>query len=147
MPTYTVLYWKYVAEEWDCRFFELDINNSRQLQMYMQSVEVSLLNGAQVHKPVNKIEVVSAFFYLPFNFFLIFCMFIKLDIMDAELLHNFGVKFQRLFIISHVKVQNCSGIVTYVSVPRWSCQGIKKRFRKPKNKRKSRYFVEKLRKL
>ena len=27
MPSYTVLYWKYVAEEWDCRFFELDINN------------------------------------------------------------------------------------------------------------------------
>ena len=27
MLSYTVLYWKYVAEEWDCRFFELDINN------------------------------------------------------------------------------------------------------------------------
>ena len=27
MPSYTVLYWKYIAEEWDCRFFELDINN------------------------------------------------------------------------------------------------------------------------
>ena len=27
MLSYTVLYWKYVAEERDCRFFELDINN------------------------------------------------------------------------------------------------------------------------
>ena len=35
MPAYTVLYRQYVAEEWDCRFFDLDINNGRQLQMYM----------------------------------------------------------------------------------------------------------------
>ena len=46
MPAYTVLYWQYVAEKWDCRFLELDINNSLQLQMYIKSVEVSLLNGA-----------------------------------------------------------------------------------------------------
>ena len=46
MPTYTVLYWQYVAEEWDCRFFDLDIKNGLQLQMYTKSVEVSLLNGA-----------------------------------------------------------------------------------------------------
>ena len=35
------------------------------------------------------------------------------------LLLNFGAKFQQLFIISHVKLQNCHDNLPYVSVPRW----------------------------
>ena len=39
--------------------------------------------------------------------------------MGDNLLLNFGAKFQRLFIISNVKLQNCYGNVFYISVPRW----------------------------
>ena len=31
------------------------------------------------------------------------------NIIGEELLLNFGVKFQNLFVISHVKLQNCHG--------------------------------------
>ena len=31
------------------------------------------------------------------------------NIIGDELLLNFGAKFQRLFVISHVKLQNCHG--------------------------------------
>ena len=35
------------------------------------------------------------------------------------LLLDFGAKFLQLFIISHVKLQNCHDNLLYVSVPRW----------------------------
>ena len=35
------------------------------------------------------------------------------NIMDDEFLLNFGVKFQRQFIISHVKLQNCHMMATF----------------------------------
>ena len=35
------------------------------------------------------------------------------------LLLDFGAKFLQLFIISHVKLQNCHDNLVYVSVPRW----------------------------
>ena len=36
------------------------------------------------------------------------------NIIGDELLLNFGAKFQRLFVISHVKLQNCHGNLPYV---------------------------------
>ena len=39
--------------------------------------------------------------------------------MGDKLLLNFGAKFQRQFIISHVKLQNWYGNVSYISLPRW----------------------------
>ena len=39
--------------------------------------------------------------------------------MVDKLLLNFGAKFQQLFIISHVKLQNCHDNLRYVSIPRW----------------------------
>ena len=39
--------------------------------------------------------------------------------MGDNVLLNIGAKFQRLFIISHVKLRNCYGNVSYISVPRW----------------------------
>ena len=39
--------------------------------------------------------------------------------MVDKLLLNFGAKFQQLFIISHVKLQNCHDNLPYASVPRW----------------------------
>ena len=41
------------------------------------------------------------------------------NIMGDKLLLSFGAKFQRQFIISHVKLQNCYGNVSYMAVPRW----------------------------
>ena len=35
------------------------------------------------------------------------------------LLLDFGAKFLELFIISHVKLQNCHDNLLYISVPRW----------------------------
>ena len=34
--------------------------------------------------------------------------------MGDKLLLNFGAKFQRLFLISHVKLQNCYGNGSYI---------------------------------
>ena len=42
-----------------------------------------------------------------------------INIIGDKLLLNFGAKFQRLFVISHVKLQNCHGNLPYVSVSRW----------------------------
>ena len=42
-----------------------------------------------------------------------------LNIIGGELLLNFGAKFQRSFVISHVKLQNCHGNLPYVSDSRW----------------------------
>ena len=39
--------------------------------------------------------------------------------MVDKLLLDFGAKFQQLFIISRVKLQNCHDNLPYVSVPRW----------------------------
>ena len=40
------------------------------------------------------------------------------NIIGDELPLNFGAKFQRSFVISHVKLQNCHGNLSYVSVSR-----------------------------
>ena len=41
------------------------------------------------------------------------------NIKGDELLLNFGAKFQRQFVISHVKLLNCHGNLPYASVSRW----------------------------
>lgn len=40
------------------------------------------------------------------------------NIVRDKLLLHLGAKFRRKFIISHVKLQNCYGDYSYVSVPR-----------------------------
>ena len=42
---------------------------------------------------------------------------IYLNIMGDKLLLNFGLKFPHFFIMSHVKLPNCHGNVSNISVP------------------------------
>ena len=80
------------------------------------------------------------------------------NIIGDELLLNFGAKFQRYFVISRVKLQNCHGnpsvqlsvkMATKLKCREWRCQGTKRRFRKPEHgkehikKDSNRYFAEK----
>ena len=47
------------------------------------------------------------------------CVSFQCNIIGDELVLNFGAKFQRLFVISYVKLLNCHGNLPYVLVSRW----------------------------